>query len=184
MTDTDHSPLFQSADEGEIETNIFASVDWDEGSDNPFGLDPGTYEVTISETEVTRSEKGNLGLWVQFSTDAEREDAGVSKSIKKWVSLPEKTQDVQTRKRNTSFLRLLMRNLEIPEERWEKLDPADLIGLDCVITVVPQKNDPQYMQVRKISRGRGTSIPTGVSGMAEFGKPQDLDVPVDGGYKF
>lgn len=177
----DYSPAFMGEDQSNEEEsfdggNIFAGVNWAEGTDNPFGLEPGAYEVTISETEVTRSEKGNLGLWVQFSTDAEKEEAGVSKSIRKWVSLPEKSQTAQIRSRNTSFLRLLMRNLEIPEENWDTLDPADLVGIDCVIIVRPQKNNPDYMQVSKISRDHSRGVVSTESSTV-YGDPVNLDIP-------
>lgn len=148
--------------------NIFSDIDWDEGSDNPFGLDPGTYEVTISNAVIERSANGNLGLWLTFSNDG-------GKSIRKWATLPEKSQDPETRKRNTSFLRLLMKNLELPQERWANLEPADFEGMDCVITVAPQKNNPEYNQVTKITRSKGTPV-AGLN--PEF---RHDTIPTDGG---
>lgn len=128
--------------------SIFDDVDFDEGSDNPFGLEPGTYEVTISEASIERSKNANLGLWLTFSDEN-------GKSIRKWTTMPEKDQEDDVRKRNTSFLRLLLRNLDIPEDRWAVLTPDDFIGIDCVVVVTPQSNNPEYNQVKKISRSRG-----------------------------
>jgi ABC-type Fe3+ transport system substrate-binding protein len=157
--------------------SLFADVDWDQGSDNPFGLDPGTYEVTISDAEVERSEKGNLGLWLTFSAEN-------GKSIRKWITMPEKNQDADTYSRNTSFLRLTLKQLEIPEGSWDDLAPEDFIGLDCVIIVSPQKKNPEYNQISKLSRAKGTptqgTSSTG-DGFGAFTKPE---VPSDGGFKF
>jgi len=159
------------------EINIFDDVDFDEGSDNPFGLDVGTHEVTISDVKVERSSKGNLGLWLTFSDDS-------GKTIRKWTTMPEKDQDDVERKRNTSFLRLLFRNLEIDEAKWKKLQPDDFIGLDCVIIVKQQTNNPEYNQVSKITRGGNAGA--GMDGMDEFVGASSVaaDAPDDGGYKF
>jgi hypothetical protein len=130
--------------------NIFGGIDFDEGDDNPWGLPTGTHEVSISNAEIDRSGNGNLGLWLTFTNDE-------GKSIRKWTTMPEKEQDDVTRKRNTSFLRVLLNNLKIPREKWEKLEPDDFIDLQCVITVKPQQNNPDYMQVGKITRQEGPS---------------------------
>jgi hypothetical protein len=166
--------------------SIFDDVNFDEGTDNPFGLDPGTYEVSISDATIERSAKENLGLWLTFSNDE-------GKSIRKWTTMPEKDQEDDVRKRNTSFLRLLLRNLEIPEERWGSLTPEDFIGIDCVIVVTPQSNNPEYNQVKKITRSRAKSRYSTDSstvygddsgGLAEFMKKGGDDVPAGGGIGF
>jgi hypothetical protein len=128
-----------------VDDNIFSGIDFEEGSDNPWGLESGTHKVSISNTEITRSEKGNLGLWLTFSDDE-------GKTIRKWTTMPEPEQDIVVRKRNTSFLRVLLNNLEIPRDRWEKLEPDDFIDLQCVIIVKPQANNSDYYQVSKITR--------------------------------
>lgn len=154
--------------------SIFSDIDFDQGSDNPFGLDPGTYEVTISEASLERSQNQNLGLWLTFSADN-------GKSIRKWTTMPEAGQDPATYSRNTSFLRLLFRNLEIPEDQWDKLQPEDFYGIDCVIVVAPQKKNPEYNQVTKIARAKGTA--TQSAAPLDFGKTADA-VPADGGFTF
>lgn len=125
--------------------NIFSDINWDEGSDNPFSLEPGIHKTTISNATIERSVKGNLGLWLTFS-DAE------GKSIRKWATMPEASQSAEDYKRNTSFLRLLLRNLEIPESEWSSLEPDSFIGIDAVVTVSPQRNAPEFNQVGKIVR--------------------------------
>jgi len=160
------------------EINIFEEVDFDEGSDNPFGLEPGTHEVTISEVKIERSSNGNLGLWLTFSDDN-------GKTIRKWTTMPEADQDDITRKRNTSFLRLLFRNLELPEEKWKKLQPDDFIGMDCVIIVKPQKNNPEYNQVSKITRGGSATGEGGMDDLTGFSMEKAaVGAPDDGGLKF
>lgn len=145
--------------------SLFADVNFDEGSDNPLGIDPGTHEVTISDAKIADSESGNTGLWLTFTNDKRQ-------TIRKWVTMPKEDQDDETRARNTSFLRLLLRNLEIPSTRWNALEPNDFIGLDCVIIVVPQKDNPDFNQVKKISRSKGSGSP-GVSYGKEW-SPADL----------
>lgn len=146
--------------------SLFSDVNFDEGSDNPFGLEAGTHEVEISKAELARSSSPakNLGLWLTFTNDK-------GKSIRKWITMPEKDQDDETRERNTSFLRLTLRQLEIPETRWDKLTNEDFIGLECVIVVVPQK-DSEYFQIKKISRKKGSGAP-GVTYGKEW-TPNDL----------
>jgi hypothetical protein len=157
--------------------SIFSDINWDEGSDNPFGLGPGTYETTISEATIERSEKGNLGLWLTFSSED-------GKSIRKWITMPESGQSQSDYSRNTSFLRMSLRSLEIPEAKWPILEPNDFIGLDCIITVAPQKKNPEYNQITKLVRA-GVSLPTGSSnGASSYVKPDHTTVPADGGYSF
>jgi hypothetical protein len=96
--------------------------------------------------------------------------------------MPEKGQEPDVYARNTSFLRLFLRNLEIPEDQWEALDPDDMIGLDCVIVVRPQKNNPEYMQVTKITRQKGTPAQSS-DGNLDF-SALGSSVPDDGGASF
>lgn len=145
--------------------SLFSDVNFDEGSDNPFGLEAGTHEVSISKVEMERSQNGNLGLWLTFTNDDK-------KSIRKWITMPEKDQEVDVRKRNTSFLRLTLRQLEIPESKWDKLEDTDFLGLECVIVVAPQKDNPDYYQIKKIARSKGSGTP-GVTYGKEW-TPKDL----------
>jgi len=152
--------------------SIFSDVNFDEGSDNPFGLESGDYDVVVSEAKIERSEKGNLGLWVTFSAEN-------GKSIRKWTTMPESDQEEETRKRNTSFLRLLLKQLGVPQDRWNQLDPEDLVGIEARIIVVPQK-DSDYFQVKKITpRITGDHS----DGLQEFMSKSD-DVPAGGGLGF
>jgi hypothetical protein len=145
--------------------NIFSNVNFDEGSDNPWGFDPGTYEVTVSDVSSERSKNQNLGLWVTFSGDE-------GKSIRRWVSMPEPSQDDVTRKRNTSYLRAFLNQLEIPKERWTKLEPDDFIGIDCTIIVRAQADNPEYMKVSKITRDHKGGSDMGIR---EFDSPTGPD---------
>jgi len=158
------------------EGNIFADVDFDEGSDNPWGLDVGVHEVVVSNVEKDQSKNGNTGLWVTFSNDE-------GQTIRKWTTMPTPDQDDVERKRNTSYLRVLLNNLEIPKDRWNHLEPDDFIGIECVIVVKQQTNNPEYNQVSKITRVHNA---TGSSnGMAEFSKDLVKEtVPQDGGFQF
>jgi hypothetical protein len=164
--------------------SIFDDVNFDEGTDNPFGLDVGTHDVSISEASIERSSKGNLGLWLTFS-DSNK------KSIRKWTTMPEPDQEEDVRVRNTSFLRLLLKSLEIPEDRWGKLTPDDFIGIDCVIVVTQQSNNSEYNQVKKIARshansryGTDSSTAYGDDSLSEFMKKGGDDVKAGGGFDF
>jgi len=146
--------------------NIFGAINFDEGDDNPWGLPTGTHEVSISNAEIDRSGNGNLGLWLTFTNDE-------GKSIRKWTTMPEPEQDDVTRKRNTSFLRVLLNNLKIPKDKWTKLEPDDFVDLQCVITVKPQANNPDYMQVGKITRVEDST--GGSFSAGDFSKKPDDD---------
>lgn len=150
-------------------TGIFQGINWDEGSDSLF-LDPGTHETTISDASITRSEKGNLGLWLTFT-----DDKGMS--IRKWTTMPEEDQDKDVYARNTTFLRILLNTLEVPKARWDSLEPSDFVGLDCVIVVSPQKKNPEYNQISKMTRSTGTAPVTKFTA-------DHANVPDDGGFKF
>lgn len=148
-----------------LEFNL-GEVEWDEGSDNPFGLDPGIYEGTIAEVELVRGKakegkpRGQLGLWLTC------QDSDSENTIRRWVSLPEK--DVQTRaeyKRNISYLRVINNDLEIPQSRWNKLSIDDYQGLPIVFEVTKQKKNPEYNQVSKMSLKK-----EGVGDMPAFDK--------------
>lgn len=166
-----------NVEEEEVEYNI-GGIAWDEGSDNPFGLDPGVHRVTISEAKISRGKpkadnpRGNLGLWLTFTNED-------GESMRKWTTLPEDDQDRITKKRNISFLRLLNRNLEIPEEAWGSLSPEMYEGLDCVITVSVQKKNPEYNQIDKIARDHGDT-----GGSDEFAFSAVKETPTDGGFQF
>lgn len=167
----------------------FGDVDWSKGSDNPFGIPcgpngkPALHAVSISSAWIEKSKNDNLGLYVEFSNDE-------GETIRKWCTLPVgqatadsygiEADDEKTYKRNTSFLRLLFRNLEIPEEDWTAVvkNPELLVGLDCVITVAPQK-DPQYNQVTRIVRAKAHTS----EGVVAF-QGSNMSVAADGGESF
>lgn len=175
------SDLFQeptgSATDGD--DSLFGGVNFDEGTDNPWGLDPGTHHVSISEVEKTTSRNDNLGLWLTFSNED-------GQSIRKWITLPTEDMDPADRKRNTSYLRVVLNSLEIPQDRWTKLAREDFIGLDCVIVVARQKENPEYTQIKKISRDKGGRANAGSDNMDDFTATRysDEEIKAGGGMPF
>lgn len=156
--------------------DIFTDLNWDDVSDNPFGLDPGVHETTISEAKIDKSSKGNLGLWVTFTSDNKR-------SIRKWLSMPETGQDSETFDRNLSYLKFfLSKQLQIPKSELNNVmnNPSELIGTEVTLTVAPQNGSDEYMAIKKIVLTKSYATHGTVS--PDFSKPTAPANP--GGFDF
>lgn len=155
----------------EIDPDIFAKINFDEGTDNPWQLTDGVHDVTISNAQITYSKSGNLGMWLTFQNDK-------GQQIRRWTAFPEDGQDPNTRSKNISYMRMLFRQLEIPENKWNKLEPNDFIGIECIIIVKPQSMKPgqteQYYQVVKITRKKAPAPGGGLNlaALNEFKKDE------------
>lgn len=66
--------------------------------------------------------------------------------------------------RSLSFLKTYFKNLGIPDEKINSVTPEDLIGIEVVVTLAPQKSNPNYMNATKVvlkgAPGGNGTLPT------------------------
>lgn len=137
--------------------SLFAGLDV-AGADD-LTITPDTYACVISNVEAKLT-KGNpeqgklpkLGMTIVY-TITYGPKKGLSTQEWKWLPRPEDAEANEGDKAKAlSFLKARLEGLGIPEDRMNTLEPDDLIGLECLVTVKPQKNNPEYTTVGAVKR--------------------------------
>lgn len=143
--------------------SIFGDLDIESAADDPFGVDPGTYNAVVSDVEVKDSKDGSKkGLWLTYSiTECTENPAMEGRKVSEWKTIPQpedpKNPSAED-SRAMSFLKLRLASLGIPPTHMNTVQFEDLIGIDVVITV--EKNG-EYTNVKRVeiptSNGNGFS---------------------------
>lgn len=147
------------------------------------GPEPGTYEAQISKAEIKREVKEDGTVKINLILHYKIE--GYNFPQQEFLSLPTKPKDQwdktitgQKNGRDQSeylanefkfgLVAKRYESLGIPKSQHNTIKPSDLEGIDCVITLAPQKDRPQYTQVVKVGvkKESGVSLPTGGSATA------------------
>lgn len=135
---------------------LFDELDVASAADNPFGGVPeGVYECTVTNAVVKESDDKfyregvkKVGLMLTYKV-TDGDEAGEEITEYKAIPRPEdKDNPTSDERRAMSFLKQRMLSLGIPENRVNSVEPDDLIGLDCYVTVKKGKND--YMNVTEV----------------------------------
>lgn len=158
-------------------TGFFGEYDIAGAADDPWAMDPGTYEGAVSKVEVLAGEKdrkdddGNpvkvpyKGLQVTFSTANDGD-------YQHYFSLPMPHDSAKAVRMKRSSLKAFLSGLEVPESRMNTIQPDDLIGIKCVFTI--KKNNAGYWNI-EVHLPTGTPVQKGEQDFSEFEKAAGKD---------
>lgn len=135
---------------------------------NP-NLPAGTYEVIVSGVTVeTRKDKNDESVEHDYLvityTITEEESGHKGKSHREWQRIVPGRAITEDDKRSRQFIKTRMLSLGIPENQINTVEPEDIVGTEGALTLVPQRNNPDYNNVRKF---------------ALFQSGPSVDLPVD-----
>lgn len=141
---------------------LFDELDVASASDDPFNVPDGTYECVVEKAEVVTSKEKEYrpgvpkkGLMLTFKITDENEN-GKTITDYKAIPVPEDPKNLTSdEKRDLSFLKMRMMNLGIPEARINSVEPDDLVGVDCYVTV---KKNGDYTNVTKVETRSDVSV--------------------------
>lgn len=126
---------------------LFDGLDVASAADNPFEVEPGTYDAVVTgvETKPTKDES-KIGLNIEFTIEQPGGPMD-GRKVMEWKQIP---SDVTTAEgaRAASFLKQRLANLGVPESRMNDVDSDDLIGTECVVSV---KKNGEYTNVTKVA---------------------------------
>lgn len=129
--------------------SIWGDLDVEAAADDPFAVPNNTYRAVLTDAKVGPTKAGDkVGLTITWTINSEDEHNG--KMITEWKQIPQPVDPknlTDEEKRTTSFLKKRMLDLGIPPERINSVTPDDLVGRDCMVSVVNKDN---YVNVRKV----------------------------------
>lgn len=123
---------------------IFGDLDVQAAADDPFAVDDGTYNATITKSEVKQSKdetKTGLMLTYQITDEGSMNERKVSE----WKTIPKPGDE--NADSAASWLKQRLLSIGIPADRINSFEPEDALGIDVVITV---KNNNGYANVNKV----------------------------------
>ena len=128
---------------------IFGDLDVQAAADDPFAVDDGTYNATISACEVKPTkDESKTGLILTYQITDEGNMAG--RKVSEWKQIP-KPGDANA-DNAASWLKQRLLSIGIPADRINSFEPEDALGIDVVITV---KNNNGYANVNKVTLSDG-----------------------------
>lgn len=142
---------------------LFGELDVASAADDPFKVPANVYEATVTDVEVKPTQdQSKVGMTLIYTVTADDADGEhVGKTIREWKQIPQPADPKKLSaedKRAMSFLKARLLDLGIPEDRVNKVEPADLIGKDVTIQVKEGKKD--FMNVAKVTLKQNTSAAT------------------------
>jgi len=138
--------------------SLFADLDIASASDNPFAVDPGTYNARVTNVTTGKTQKGDkFGMLIEYTVTDEGPYQGNTVSEWKRIPRPDDAEplDEAQKAKALSFLKQRLSNLGIPEARMNDVTADDLIGIDVVISVVEKDG---YTNVKKVTLAEGTGF--------------------------
>lgn len=131
---------------------LFGDIDIANAADDPFKVDPGTYEAVVAKVEVKpkKDDESKLMMRLDYKITDE-ESPMVGRQVSEWKTVP--TPDdpnnlTADEERAMSFLKSRLGDLGIPESEMNGVEAADLVGINVVITV---KQNGEYTNVTKVT---------------------------------
>lgn len=136
-------------------SSIFGDLDVANAEDNPFEVEAGTYEATVTDVQVKPTAKGDkTGLILEYTITDESNNG---KKVSEWKEIPDKNSPNAARA--ASFLKMRLASLGVPEGRMNDLQTDDLMNLDVVVTVTKStgKDGTVYTNVNKVVLNEGNT---------------------------
>lgn len=127
---------------------IFGDQDWNSVPDDPFALPDNSYVAFVTNVKVGPTKAGDkVGMTITYTIDGGGYDG---REVTEWKRIPQvdnPKSPSDSEKRDLSFLKARMRDLGVPAERMNSIEPDDLIGIRCVITT---RQSGQYTNVTRV----------------------------------
>lgn len=131
--------------------SLFGDLDVAAAADDPFSIENGTYEATVSKVEVKDSANGEKrGLFITY-TVTDEDSPMLGRSVSEWKTIPKVNNPANITSeeaRDLSFLKMRLSSLGVPESAMNSVQEDDLIGIDVIITV---KRNNEYTNVTRVS---------------------------------
>lgn len=128
---------------------LFGDLDVASAADNPWDVDDGTYEVTVTSAKVGPTKDGKKkGLTLEYTITTEGKMKG--RKVQEWKEIPQPADPqnlTPEEDKQASFLKMRLSTLGIPEKQMNTIDTDDLVAIDAVITV---QNKDGYTNVKKL----------------------------------
>jgi hypothetical protein len=147
--------MAKTREEDQDTAELFADLDLESASDDPFAVAEGTWYATVTDfyRKNPKDEAKRPGFLLEYTFDmSEDEDDEQSEvegdDISEWFTIPEKGDMSKEARRQRSFLRRRMLSLGVPEAALSTVTREDLIDTKVVLTVT--KNG-EYTNVSKVS---------------------------------
>lgn len=131
---------------------LFGELDVASVSEDILNTPDGTYpavltKVTASKSQSKKDERGQAQLGVTFTYTITDPDSPQNKmKVTQYQTVPQPNGEEMTadEMRNAAYLKRLMTNLGVPEDRVNDVEPSDLIGAEVYITT---KKNGDYINV-------------------------------------
>lgn len=139
-------------------SSIFGDLDLASAEDNPFAVPDNNYEAYVTNVVVGLTKKEDkLGVTFEYTLDGGPKDKFKISEFKH-VPRPQDEMTDEDRARAKSFLKQRLTSLGVPEDKMNTLDPADLIGTPCVITVKTKEGYTNVTKVEPRKSSPGSSV--------------------------
>lgn len=135
---------------------LFGELDVASVSEDILNLPDGTHSATVikvtpSKSQTKADDRGNpmCGITVTYQLDDSESDH-VGQKVTQYQTVPqppageEMTAD---EKKNAAYLKRLLTNLGVPEERMNNVEPEDIVGAEVYITV---RKNGEYTNVTSV----------------------------------
>lgn len=136
---------------------LFDGLDVASAADNPFEVDPGTYHCVVTGVEAKPTQNGDkVGLNLEYTINDDDSPMN-GRKITEWKHIPQPADPSNPTSKEAmaaSFLKQRLGNLGVPESRMNDVEPDDLIGIECIVSV---KKNGEYTNVTKVTLDEGTS---------------------------
>ena len=110
------------------------------------GLPANTYEAMVSDVTTEQKDSG-LYLVITYAVTAGPMKGKTHKEFQKMVVGRATTEKDQ---KTLQFIKTRLLSLGIPADRQNTVEPDDIVGVEVAITLVPQKDRPQYNNISRV----------------------------------
>lgn len=125
--------MFDNSDD-----NMFFGLDVASASDNPWAIDDGWYDLTITRDEREYNEADEKWYWhLHFTIDVGQKNAG--KEVKERYWIPAREDDSEDAQNAKSYIKMRLTALGWTPERMNQYKPGASLGTEVSAAVVTNK---------------------------------------------
>ncbi len=141
---------------------LFDSYDLPDLADVPEyspGVPVGIYEVTVAHVETKEKDSGKFLVITYTVTEEDSEHRG--KSHQEWKRIPDRSEAGRSEAeitRDAQYLKKTLTSLGVPPEKQGSITADDLQGIEGVLELEQQRNNPNYRQVKSFSLNHGGTV--------------------------
>lgn len=121
--------------------------DFTEVEEPTLGIPAGTYEAMLSSISTETKDSGTFLVFTYTVTEEGPYKGKSHKEFKKTVV--GRAQNDKDREA-LGYIKQRLSSLGVPPDRMNSIDVDDLVGTELALTLVNQRNNPDYRNVQKI----------------------------------